>query len=87
MIQEVTFHSVSDEPPHADFYLVKADQVIRVSIPIKFKELRQPQTFGGVLVKVMHEIEVEALPANLPHEYIVDVSKSKNWKIRSLLEI
>ena len=76
LIQEVTFHSVSDEPLHADFYLVKADQVIRVSIPIKFQGVAPAaKTFGGVLVKVMHEIEVEALPANLPHEYIVDVSK------------
>ncbi|MBI3633794.1 MAG: 50S ribosomal protein L25 [Candidatus Vogelbacteria bacterium] len=75
LIQDVAFHSVSGEPLHADFYMVKADQVIRVSIPIKFQGVAPAaKTFGGVLVKVMHEIEVEALPANLPHEYIVDVS-------------
>jgi large subunit ribosomal protein L25 len=29
---------------------------------------------GGVLVKSMHEIEVSALPANLPHAIEVDLS-------------
>jgi len=30
---------------------------------------------GGVLVKNIYEIEVEALPADLPHEIKVDISK------------
>ena len=29
---------------------------------------------GGVLNKAMDEIEVEALPADLPHSFVVDVS-------------
>ena len=31
--------------------------------------------FGGVLVKVLHEIEVKSLPRNLPHNIQVDISK------------
>ncbi len=79
LIQEVSQHPVSDKPIHADFYKVKADQLIKVSIPIKYEGVAPAvKTFAGVLVKVMHEIEVEALPANLPHEFIVDVSKIVN---------
>jgi large subunit ribosomal protein L25 len=29
---------------------------------------------GGVLVKVLHEIEIEALPKDLPHSITVDIS-------------
>lgn len=79
LIQEVSLHPVSDKPLHADLYMVKADQAIRVSIPIKFEGVSPAaKTFGGVLVKVLHEVEVEALPANLPHEFTVDVSKIVN---------
>lgn len=79
LIQDVSFHSVSGKPLHADFYMVKADQLIKVSVPVRFEGVAPAaKTFGGVLVKVMHEIEVEALPANLPHEFIVDVSKIVN---------
>ncbi|MBI3631894.1 MAG: 50S ribosomal protein L25 [Candidatus Vogelbacteria bacterium] len=76
LIQDVSFHAVSGEPLHADFYLVRADQLIRVYIPLRFEGVAPAaKTFGGVLVKVMHEVEVEALPADLPHEFVVDVSK------------
>ena len=79
LIQDVSFHNVSGNPLHADLYLVKADQLIRVSIPIKFEGIAPAvKTFAGVLVKVMHEIEVEALPADLPHEFTVDVSRIVN---------
>ena len=30
---------------------------------------------NGILVKAMHEIEIEALPADLPHHILVDLSK------------
>lgn len=76
LIQDVSLHTVTDNPLHVDFYMVKADQMIRVSIPVNFVGIAPAvKTFGGVLVKVMREVEVEALPANLPHEFTVDVSK------------
>ena len=76
LIQDVSFHTVTGKPLHVDFYTVKADQLIRVYIPIKFEGVSPAaKTFGGVLVKVLHEVEVEALPANLPHEFVINVSK------------
>ncbi len=87
LIQEVSFHSVSDKPLHADFYMVAADQLIRVSVPIKFTGVAPAvKTFGGVLVKVLHEILVEALPANLPQELSADVSKIVNLEDRVLVK-
>jgi large subunit ribosomal protein L25 len=79
LIQEVSSHVVTGKPLHADFYMVKADQLIKVNIPVKFEGVAPAaKTFGGSLVKVMYEIEVEALPSNLPHEFVVDVSKIVN---------
>ena len=33
---------------------------------------------GGVLVKVLHKLEIEALPKDFPHEIKIDVSKLTN---------
>src|SRR3989344_5480624 len=60
LVQDVSLHAVTELPLHADFYLVKADQAIKVPVPIKFEGLAPAvKTFGGVLVKVLHEVEVE----------------------------
>ena len=76
LVQDISFHCVTGKPLHADFYLVKADQLIKVSVPLRFEGLAPAvKTYSGVLVKVAHVVEVEALPANLPHELVADVSK------------
>lgn len=83
LVQDVSFHGVTGKPLHADFYLVKADQLIKVTVPLKFEGVPPAvKTFSGVLVKVIHELEVEALPADLPHELIADVSKIEKLEDR-----
>lgn len=75
MIHEVSVDPVKGTPLHVDFYAIEKGKKIEVSVPLEFvgtppavKEL------GGTLVKVLHELEVEALPTNIPHELTVDVS-------------
>src|SRR3989344_31560 len=49
---------------------------IRVKIPLEFSGVSEVVKSGiGTLVKVLHEIEIEALPKDLPHNLIVDISK------------
>lgn len=75
LIQEVSVHSITGVPIHADFYEVKKGMTVVVSIPLEFTgEAPAIKAFNGILVKVMHEFEVEAAPENLPQEIIVDVS-------------
>ncbi len=50
-----------------------------VSVPLSFDGISPAvKDFGGILVKVMHELEIEVLPKELPHELVVDVSLLKN---------
>ena len=61
-----------------DFFKVRLDEKITAPIPLEFiGESPAVKEMGGVLVKSMDEIEVEALPSNLPHEIKVDVSAIK----------
>ena len=75
LVQDVAVHTISGAPIHADFYAVKKGMFVKVKVPIKFEgDAPAVKTFGGILVKVMHNIEVEAEPENLPQEIIVNVS-------------
>jgi large subunit ribosomal protein L25 len=76
LIKAVEFDPVTDAPIHADFYAVEKGQKVSVAVPIEFEGVSPAvKDQGGMLVKVMHEIEVEGEPKNLPHEFVVDISK------------
>lgn len=61
---------------HADFYVFEKGQKIKVKIPLEFSGVSPAvKELGGVLVKVLREVEVEATPKDLPHVLIVDISK------------
>lgn len=97
MIHDVKTDSLSGEILNVDFYQIKLSEKIRVHIPIEFiGEAPAIKTKGGILVKTLKEIEVEALPNDLPHKIEVnlleldDVNKSisvKNLKISDKVKI
>jgi large subunit ribosomal protein L25 len=75
LIHEVALDPVGDKPLHVDFLQVRMDKPIKAKIPLSFEgESGAVKNLGGILVKVMHELEVEALPKDLPHEIKVDIS-------------
>src|SRR3989344_5550774 len=75
LIQQVDVHPVSGAPLHADFYTIAKGQKVTVSVPLEFDGTAPAvKDLGGILTKVMHEIEIECEPAELPHAIHVDVS-------------
>lgn len=75
LIQEVSLDPVSDEPIHVDFYIIEKGKKVEVDVPLEYVgESPAVKALGGVLVKVMHELPIEAEPINLPHEIEVDIS-------------
>lgn len=60
---------------HVDFYQVRMDQKLKAEVPLRFVGESPAVKIGGVLVKAAEEIEVEALPQNLPHAIDVDLSR------------
>ncbi len=76
IIQDIAIDPIKNEPVHADFLAVDMDKPITASIPLVFEGVAPAiKEKGGVLVKVMHELEIEALPKDLPHELKIDISK------------
>lgn len=75
LIHEVQTHPVNDEPIHVDFLAIDMNKKIKVNIPIEFVGVSPAVKSGtGNLVKVMHEVEVEALPKDLPKNLTVNIS-------------
>src|SRR4051812_7991232 len=74
--KDVQFHPVTDEPMHFDLYRVEADQVIKISIPVHFKNEEDCPAFrqGGSLEVVRHDVEVAAKANNIPEELVVDLT-------------
>ncbi len=75
LIKAVDFDAVSGFPIHADFYAIQKGQTVTVSVPLEFDGVSEAvKSKGGILTKVMHEIEMECEPKDLPHAIHVDIS-------------
>ena len=74
LIHEVDLDPLTNLPRHVDFYAVTKGQKVEVAIPLVFVGVSPAVEAGANLVKVMHELEVEADPMNLPHNIEVDIS-------------
>jgi large subunit ribosomal protein L25 len=75
LIHDVQVNPVTDEPIHVDFLVIDMNKTISVEVPLEFTGISGAVKSGmGTLVKVLHEVEVEALPKDLPHNFIVDIS-------------
>lgn len=75
LIHDVQFDPVKNDPIHADFYVIEEGKEVEVDVPIKFEGTPPAvKELGATLVKVLHELSIKAMPKDLPHEIIVDVS-------------
>lgn len=75
LIHDIQRDPVTGEATHVDFLVVDMNKEAEVSVPIEFTGLAEAEKSGvGIVMKVMHEIEVRALPADLPHSITVDIT-------------
>ena len=74
LIHDVDLHPVLGDPIHVDFYITAKDHKLQVAVPIEFVGAAPAEKAGGVVLKVMHEMLVESLPAKLPAHITVDLS-------------
>ncbi len=75
LIHDVDYNPLTGAPIHVDFLAVDMNKPIKVHVELEFEGVAPAvKELGGALVKVMHELEVEALPKDLPHNLVVDIS-------------
>lgn len=79
LIHNVSFHAVDSQPLHADFYQVDLKEKVIAEVPLEI--IGEPQAVKekiGVLLNILSEVEVEALPTDLPDKIEVEVDRLKN---------
>jgi large subunit ribosomal protein L25 len=75
LVHDVDLDPVTDIPRHADFYVFEKGDKIKVKVPIEFVGVSPAvKELGGVIIKVLHDLEIEAEPTNLPHHIEIDIS-------------
>jgi len=74
LIHKVSFDPISGAIIHTDLYEVNMKEKVEANVPLLFEgESAAVKTENGVLVKNFHEVEVSALPKDLPHDIKVDL--------------
>lgn len=80
IVHDVERDPLDDQVRHVDFYRINMAKPIRVRVPLEFVgESPAVAMLGGVLVKNIHEAEVEALPQQLPKSLTADITSLKNF--------
>jgi len=80
LIQDVDIDPISGAPRHADFYVFDKNHKLEIELPIEFVGIAPAvKELGGILVKVVHELSISALPKDLPHNISVDISSLKTF--------
>lgn len=79
LVREMQRDVIRRDLKHIDFLKVAMDVVIRTEVPVELVgEAPAVKVLAGVLVSGVDEIEVEALPSDLPDRVSVDLSVLKN---------
>jgi large subunit ribosomal protein L25 len=87
LIHEIQRNTVEDTFIHVDFFQADLKEETEAEVPLIFEgESSAVKDLGGTLVKNMSEVEVKALPQNLPHEIKVSIESLKTFEDRILIK-
>jgi large subunit ribosomal protein L25 len=86
LINDIQKDPVTDKVTHADFYIIEKGKKVSVKVPLEFIGVSMAVKGGGVLTKVMHEVEIKAEASNIPHDIQVDISVLENYDIQILVK-
>jgi len=74
LVHNLQLHPVSNELLHVELHQVDLTKKVKVNIPVEIIGEAPAVEQGGVLFTLLDEIEVEALPTDLPEKFEVDIS-------------
>ena len=79
LIRDVQYDPITDLPIHIDFYQVNLSEKVKVSVPVlQTGEPPEVVHLGeAIVLQTLNEVEVEALPTDLPEKIEVDISQLK----------
>jgi len=83
LIQDVDRHPTTGDILHVDLYQVRMDEKLTHDVAVVYVgESPAVKALGGILVKNVATLPVRCLPADLPPEIPVDISRLENFESR-----
>jgi large subunit ribosomal protein L25 len=79
LVKDLQRDAINDTFIHIDFFETSAKEEVEVKVPLIFEgESLAVKDLGGTLVKNIQELDVKAMPLDLPHEIkvLIDVLKT-----------
>lgn len=81
LVHDMQKNPVSGKIIHIDFLQPSLTEEVEVKIPLVFEGTAPAEKdLGGTFMKNMSEIEVKALPQNLPHQIVVSIDNLKTFE-------
>jgi len=77
IVRDVHHHPYKQQIMHMDFMRVSAEELLRMSVPIHYtgeEESAAGKASGAIIQHLVTEVEITALPADLPEFLAVDLS-------------
>lgn len=78
LIDDYALHPVSGQILHVDFHQVNLKEKVVATVPIETIGESEGIKNGNIFVTAYNEVEVEALPTDLPDHFEIDLSKLVN---------
>jgi len=75
LIHDVDVHPVSGVVLHADFYIIERGKKLTVTVPLEYVGEAPAEKAGAVVVKLLHEVDIDVRPKDIPQSVQVDLSK------------
>jgi len=87
LIQDVKRDPLTLRPIHIDFYQPKLKEEIEAKIPLVLEgESLAVKESGGTLIKNIPEVQVKALPQDLPKEIKINIESLKTFEDKILIK-
>lgn len=76
LVANIQKDPVTDIVLHIDFHQVDLKEKVEAKVPVEISGESPAEKQGiGTVVQYINEVEVEALPTDLPEKFVVDISK------------
>ena len=75
IVADLTRHCLKSRMLHVDLHKINLQENVKVKVPISITTIAKGIKDGGIQDIVMHEIEIECLPGQIPEHIDLDVSE------------
>lgn len=75
ILKEIIYHPVTERPMHVDFLALTRGEALTMTIPVLLEGTSPGVKAGGVLTNPIHQIEIRAMPSDIPGSFHIDISE------------